>query len=123
MGRRQRQREDNMKILIVLACLGAVAMTAVLVYGFVEGSFTADGRQLLGMTWGIVSLVDLYVAFILFAAWILFRDGGSLRSWAWVAAVMGLGSLAICLYVLVCARTSRGDWSTFFLGRRARGSA
>ncbi len=107
-----------MKILIALACLGAAAMTAVLVYGFVQGTFAVDGRQLLSMPWGIVSLVDLYVAFILFAAWILFREGGSLRSWAWIGAVMVLGSLAICLYVLVCARASRGDWSRFFLGRR-----
>jgi len=112
-----------MKILIVLACLGAAAMTAVLAHGFIQGTLAVDGRQLLAMPWGVVSLVDLYVAFILFAAWILFRDGGSLRSWAWIAAVMALGSLAICLYVLVCARASRGDWSTFFLGRQARRSA
>jgi len=109
-----------MKMVTVLAALGALAMTSVLLYGFVAGDFLREGRQLLSMPWGIVSLVDLYVGFFLFAAWILYRDGIVLLSVLWVVAVMTLGSLAICLYVLVSARTSKGDWRGFFMGRHAR---
>jgi len=95
-------------------------MTAILVYAFVEGDFVRDGRQLLAMPWGIVSLVDLYVGFVLFAAWILYRDGITLASVLWILAVMTLGSLAICVYVLVVIRTSKGNWHIFFMGRHAR---
>lgn len=109
-----------MKTVTVLATLGALAMTIILVYAFVQGDFAREGRQLLAMPWGSVSLVDLYVGFFLFAAWILYRDGIKLVSVLWVVAVMTLGSLAICVYVLVSARTSKGNWHSFFMGQHAR---
>jgi hypothetical protein len=104
----------------ILAGLGALAMATVLVYGFAAGDFTGEGGRLLAMPWGVVSLVDLYVGFVLFACWILFRDGITLPSALWIAAVMVLGSLAICLYVLVALQTCKRDWSSFFLGRHAK---
>jgi hypothetical protein len=106
----------------IVAGLGALAMVAVLVYGFVEGDFTGEGGRLLAMPWGKVSLVDLYVGFVLFSCWILFRDGITLFSVVWIAAVMILGSLAICLYVLAALRSSGKDWGLFFLGRHAKES-
>ena len=112
-----------MKTAAILATLGALAMTVILVYAFVEGDFFREGRQLLAMPWGSVSLVDLYVGFILFSAWILYRDGITLLSALWIVAVMTLGSLAICVYVLVSARASKGNWHGFFMGRHARPSA
>jgi len=104
----------------IVAGLGALAMVAVLVYGFVVGDFTGEGSRLLAMPWGQVSLVDLYVGFVLFSCWILFRDGLSLPSVVWIAGVMVLGSLTICLYVLVAAGSSQNDWRRFFLGRHAK---
>jgi len=104
----------------IVAGLGALAMVAVLVYGFVVGDFTGEGSRLLAMPWGRVSLVDLYVGFVLFSCWILFRDGLTPRSAVWIAAVMILGSLAICLYVLAALRSSRKDWHAFFFGRHAK---
>ena len=111
-----------MKTMTILATLGALVMTIILVYAFVEGDFVHDGRQLLAMPWGSVSLVDLYVGFLLFAAWILYRDGITFPSVLWIVAVMTLGSLAICVYVLVSTRTSKGNWHIFFMGRHARPS-
>jgi len=107
-----------MKIATILAGLGAIAMIAVIAYGVAVGDFGRDGRQLLSMPWGIVSLVDLYVGFFLFCGWILLREGSTARSWLWIVLVMTLGSLAICLYVLVNLRSSGGDWRRFLMGRR-----
>jgi len=104
----------------VVAGLGALAMVVILVYGFVVGDFAGEGSRLLVMPWGRVSLVDLYVGFVLFSCWILFREGVTPRSAMWIAAVMVLGSLAISLYVLVALRSSREDWLVFFLGRHAK---
>ena len=72
--------------LIALLCL--LAMTAVLVYGFVAGDFAKEGKQLLSMPWGIVSLVDLYVGFVLFSGWIVYREKSVLRSVVWVVLMM-----------------------------------
>jgi len=104
----------------IVAGLGALAMAAVLVYGFAVGDFTGEGSRLLAMPWGRVSLVDLYVGFVLISCWILFRDGLNLLSVVWIIGVMVLGSLTICLYVLVAAGSSRNDWCLFFLGRHAK---
>ncbi len=111
-----------MRVAAILAMLGALAMAGALVYGFTCGQFAGEGRQLLRMPWGRIALVDLYIAFLLFAAWIVFREGYRLRSLLWIAAVMVLGSLAICLYLLDALRTSKGDWQLFFLGKHARPS-
>ena len=108
-----------MRTIGILAALGALAMLAALMYGFVAGDFLREGSVLLSLAWGGVSLVDLYVAFVLFASWILYREGWRLRTMLWIVAVMTLGSLAICLYLMVLARSSRGDWNVFFGGRHA----
>jgi len=109
-----------MKTTAVLAGLGALAMAIALVYGFAGGDFVSDGRQLLSMTWGRVSLVDLYVGVVLFSSWILFCGGITPGSALWIAAVLTLGSFAICLYVIVALRRSKRDWSAFLLGRHAK---
>jgi len=103
--------------VMIVAGLGALAMAGILVYGFAVGDFAGEGSRLLAMPWGRVSLVDLYVGFVLFACWILFRDGFTPLSASWIAGVMVLGSLAICLYLLVAAGSSQKDWRRFFLGR------
>ena len=61
-----------MKLAKVIAWIGVFAMTGALLNGFVNGSFFEDGSVILNNPWGIVSLVDLYVGFILFAMWIAF---------------------------------------------------
>jgi len=110
-----------MKNLTFLAVVGVLAMMASLGYALLVGSFSAEGRQLLTMPWGVVSLVDLYVGFVVFACWILYREGNSPKAWTWIALVMGLGSLAICIYVLLCIRSSRGNARILLLGRNSGG--
>jgi len=50
-----------MKIAKLIAWIGLIAMSAVLVNGFVNGNFGIDGAELLENPWGLVSFVDLYV--------------------------------------------------------------
>jgi len=102
----------------VVAVLGIVAMTAVLIYGFTVGDFGEEGSTLLSMPWGIVSIVDLYVGFTLFSGWIIYRARSLLRSIVWVILMMVLGNFTAALYVLIALITSRGDWERFWLGNR-----
>ena len=102
----------------IVAALGVLAMTAVLIYGFTVGDFTAEGNVLLSMPWGIVSLVDLYVGFILFSGWIVYREKSLVRSVVWVVLMMVLGFFTASLYTLIAFQTSGGDWQRFWMGRR-----
>jgi len=109
-----------MKIVSAIALIGLLAMTAVLIYGFTVGDFSAEGNRLLSMPWGIVSLVDLYVGFALFSCWIVFRERSLAPSVIWVVLMMVLGFWAGALYTLLALRSSRGDWKRFWYGKRAQ---
>lgn len=108
-----------MKIAKMIALLGLLAMSAVLVYGFTVGNFSTDGAKIMANPWGIVSLVDLYVGFTLFSGWIIFREKALLPSVIWVILMMVLGFWAGALYTLLALQSSGGDWQRFWMGKRA----
>lgn len=107
-----------MKLARALALLGVGAMTAVLIYAFTTGNFGQEGSMLLSMPWGIVSLVDLYVGFFLFSAWIAYREKSLIRSAVWIVFVMVLGFFTASLYTFIALQASGGDWRRFWMGRR-----
>jgi hypothetical protein len=107
-----------MKIAKLIAWLGLVGMTAVLLNGFINGNFGQDGGELLTNPWGIVSLVDLYAGFALFSVWIGFREKNLFASVFWIILMMVLGFFTGSLYVLINLYRSKGDWLWFFLGGR-----
>jgi len=109
-----------MKIAKTIALIGLLAMTGVLIYGFTVGDFSGEGARLLGMPWGVVSLVDLYVGFSLFSLWIVYRERSVPRSIVWVVLMMVLGSWTGALYTFIALQTSRGNWDRFWKGRRAQ---
>jgi hypothetical protein len=109
----------DMKIAKVLALLGLLAMTGILIYGFTVGNFSAEGAKLVAMPWGIVSLVDLYVGFTLFSCWIVFREKAVLHSVIWVILMMVLGFWDGALYTFIALQTRGGDWKRFWYGKRA----
>ncbi len=100
-----------------LTILGAIAMAGIILYAFIAGDFAAEGAILTSMPWGIVSLVDLYVGFTLFSAWVIYREKSLPVAILWVVAVMTLGALAISLYAFLALRGSRGNWQKFFMGK------
>ena len=108
-----------MKIAKAVALLGLLAMGGILIYAFTTGDFAGEGSVLLSMPWGIVSLVDLYVGFILFSGWIVYREKSLARSLVWVLFMMVLGFFTASLYTLIALQTSGGDWNRFWMGRRA----
>jgi len=107
-----------MKVAKAVALLGLLAMGGILIYGFTVGNFAEEGNVLLSMPWGIVSLVDLYVGFILFSGWIVYREKSLARSIVWVVLMMVLGFFTASLYTLIALQTSGGDWRRFWMGNR-----
>lgn len=107
-----------MKAAKIVALLGLIAMTVVLVFGFTIGDFSVDGAKILQNPWGIVSLVDLYVGFALFSVWIVFREKKFFPAFIWVVLMMVLGFWAGALYLLIALQTSNNNWKKLFYGRR-----
>lgn len=112
------ERVKNMKLAKIIALIGVFAMTGILVYAFSSGNFSEEGSRLLSMPWGIVSLVDLYVGFILFSCWIVYREKAAMPSIIWVALMLVLGFFTGALYTFVALQTSGGDWRKFWMGKR-----
>ncbi len=108
-----------MKIAKIISLLGVLAMTAVLIYGFTVGNFSGEGSQLVKMPWGIVSLVDLYTGFTLFAMWIIYREKSLPIAILWTVAMMTLGFFAGALYTFLALQASNGNWRKFWLGKHA----
>jgi hypothetical protein len=108
-----------MKAAKGISVLGLLAMSLVLVYGFTVGDFAGEGSQLMSMPWGIVSLVDLYVGFLLFSGWIVYREKAWFSTVLWVALMMVLGFWAGSLYALLALIKSKGNWQVFWMGKHA----
>ncbi len=108
-----------MKIAKMIAILGLLAMTGVLIYGFTVGDFGIDGGEIMRNPWGIVSLVDLYTGFVLFSAWIVYREKSFVSTAVWVVLMMVLGFFTASLYALIALYQSGGDWQKFWMGKRA----
>lgn len=73
-------------------------MGTAIIWAAVGGDFSADGATILGLPWGVVSIIDIYAGAALVAAWIWWRDGPR-AGIGWVAALVVLGHLATALYV------------------------
>lgn len=107
-----------MRIIKIISFVGLLAMTGILIFGFLQGDFSIEGEKILNMPWGIVSLVDLYVGFSLFSCWIVYRERSLWRSFLWVFFMMILGFWTGALYTFIAAVRSKGDWQIFFKGSR-----
>ena len=109
-----------MKIAKLIALVGLLAMTGILIYAFTSGDIAAEGAKLLAMPWGIVSLVDLYVGFALFSCWIVYREKALLPSVIWVILMMVMGFWAGSLYTFLALQSSGGDWKKFWYGNNLK---
>ena len=87
-----------MKVGKMIMVIGLLAMTYGLYNGFVNGDFLSDGKELMENPWGLMSLIDIYVAMLMFATWILFREKYIWMALFWCLLLIVLGSFAAALY-------------------------
>ena len=102
-----------------IGLIGVVAMVVALTYGVVAGEFGAEGRELLALPWGVVSLVDVYTGVFLFGSWIAWREASAVRAAPWIVALVVLGNFAAAIYLVVAFR--HGEQAAA-IGRRRTGS-
>jgi hypothetical protein len=90
-----------MKVSKLIAWLGLLAMTFGLINAFINGDFIEDGKLLLSNPWGVMSMIDLYVGFILFSLWIAYREKSLVMAFIWIILMMVLGFFTGALYILI----------------------
>jgi len=108
-----------MRLAKAVALVGTIVMGSALVYGFTQGDLASDGQVLFSIPWGIVSLVDVYVGFMLFSGWVVFRERHLWVALLWVALIMVLGFFLASLYAFLALNSSGGNWLQFWMGHRA----
>lgn len=106
-----------MKWIKLIGWIGVLSMTIALFNGFANGDFFKDGSLLLENPWGIVSMVDLYVGFLLFSVWIAYREKRLLTSAVWIFFMMILGFFTGAIYMLYAAYSSKGSMQRFWMGK------
>ncbi|MGL4772736.1 MAG: DUF1475 family protein [Clostridium sp.] len=99
--------------------VGAISMAIAIIYGLTIGDFTGDGKILLGLYWGSVTMLDIYLAFISFSIFMFYREGINIKSIILFILILVLGSFTICLYTFLAMHESKGDWNKLF-SRRSR---
>lgn len=109
-----------MKTGRMLSLLGFFLMLAALIYGFLSADFFGDGAIITGLAWGRVTLVDVYLGFLILVAWIWFHESAAVPRILWSLAILITGNLAAFLYLFLRMGRCRGDWEQFFLGDRRR---
>ena len=64
--------------------------------GLAEGwnSFAAN-------PWAMATLYDAYAGFITFFVWVTYKENALWRKVVWLVAILGLGNIAMSLYVLI----------------------
>lgn len=105
----------------LVAGIGAVLMVLVLLRALLYGDLAAEGRQLLEMPWGLMSLVDIYTGLLLFSCWIFWRERHRPVAVLWLLGLLLFGNLASCLYIIFAVLRSHGDINRFIHGHRASG--
>ncbi len=97
----------TMLVVRAVAAFTVGAMSAVILAALTTSSLAEDGASLLALAWGRVSLVDLYLAFVLMWLWIVFRERSAWRSALWLVVTLVTGSLAIGVYLLAASMRAR----------------
>ena len=108
-----------MNRVFVLVALCGIAMLMSITYAILYGHGWAELEALAGYPWFRMAMVDVYVGFVLVAIWIGFREAHAGLALVYIVALMLLGNLFTCGYVLWALVSSQGNWREFWMGWRA----
>ena len=104
MSAAERVPSPAVRVLRVVAPLGALAMFATIVVALGTGeSLGAQGAEIGALVWGRVTFVDLGLALVLGWLWIAWRERNVVRALVWLVLTAVTGSGALLLYVAVAA--------------------
>jgi hypothetical protein len=104
-----------MKTAKTLAMLGFIVMSVSIITGFISGDFTGEGSIILSLIWGKITLIDIYIMFLIFAGWIYFREDKLSEFFIWFIFLLVFGAATASLYIYLALKKSNGNWKRFWL--------
>lgn len=96
---------------IVIATLGVVFLGLV-VWASASANFLESFSAIANDPWGVVSLFDLYLGFVLFAVIIAFADGWRAATVLWIVALCMLGNAVAVVWLLLRWQSLRARLSS-----------
>ncbi len=106
-----------MRTIRFVAGVLTLTMAGTIALGFAAGDFGDEGRAIVDLAWGRVTLIDLYVGLAIFGGWIVLRER-RVTALPWLVGLVFLGNLAAALYLFV-ASLREDDVAALLLGRVA----
>lgn len=110
-------KKTNITLQIIFFA-GFLALLGAIIYGVAARDIVAEGNIMLAIYWGQFTFIDIYVAFIVFYLWIVFREKSLIKSIVWFFLIMLGGSMTILLYLFIAVRYSGSSWGKFIAGQR-----
>ncbi|MDZ7671503.1 MAG: DUF1475 family protein [Halanaerobiales bacterium] len=107
-----------MKTAKILALLGFVVMSTSIITGFISGDFAGEGSIILSLIWGKITLIDIYIMFLIFASWIYYRENKLGNFLIWFILLLIFGAATASLYIYLALKKSDGDWNQFWLNNQ-----
>ena len=90
-----------MKILRISIAIMALGLAGLIVVAVADGSFSEAGRWLTSEPWGLVTLADLYLGFVLAAIVIWLCEARPLTALVWILPIPVLGNVWTVLWFLI----------------------
>jgi hypothetical protein len=90
-----------MSVLRSVLVILAVAFAALIVWAVQTGDFWAEGSWLTSNPWGLVSLTDLYLGFLVTAIFMYLIEKPGTR-WLWIVPLPFLGNVWTLLWLAYC---------------------
>lgn len=108
----------NMKTVSLLASILLLSLITVVLYASFNGDFLGEFGTIIGMPWGLVTIVDLYIGFVLLIMWVYWRERALLTTIIIGVFMMTLGNIIACLYLLYAVYDSQGSMMKLVNGKR-----
>lgn len=87
------------RLFVGLLAAGALVLGNAIVVALGAESIFVAGPRIAQDPWAWVTIVDLYLGFLVFGGYVAVREGRAVRALPWLAAIFCLGNLASAAYV------------------------
>lgn len=109
MRDRMPQTTFSLRLITSIALVLLMLLLAAATYAVWAGDFLLELKAMSSMPWIVVTLLDVYIGFILFSLWVFWREQNTLPAIIIAATVMVLGNIASCLYLLYAVHGADGS--------------
>jgi len=92
------------RVFTAIVALGALYLASMIVWAIGVESLLVAGPRIARDPWGWVTIVDLYLGFLLAGAFVVVRERQARRYLPWLVGIFCLGNLATAVYVLNALR-------------------